>query len=179
MTTWGGVIDLVADPGMASYERPARFGPPTDPYAAIYGLPGWSKIYEGAVGLDLYGFGNGIPEMVQAITGLLKKRYSTIQLRRLMLSDVACFLQEELTSDLSQNLSNHGESTTNALSTRSNVKRGRKPEYDFEKDKQVSKAWKTGSYRNYKDFAPSVNLTSKQVKQTLDRQRKRDAKARE
>lgn len=54
-------------------------------------------------------------------------------------------------------------------------RRGRKPEYDPQRDRRIAEAWNTGHYRRYADLARELDgaLTATDVKRAVDRHRKR------
>jgi hypothetical protein len=52
-------------------------------------------------------------------------------------------------------------------------KRGRKPDTDPKMDSRVADAWQTGQYRTYAECGREFRMNKKQVKQAIDRHRKR------
>src|SRR5207253_1008956 len=56
------------------------------------------------------------------------------------------------------------------------LRRGRKVETDANADKRILDAWRSGHHRDYAALATALGLTKAQVKQALDRHRKRQEK---
>jgi hypothetical protein len=52
-------------------------------------------------------------------------------------------------------------------------RRGRKPDTDPKADKRVADAWGTGNFKTHEECGRALELTKKQVKDALDRHRKR------
>lgn len=52
-------------------------------------------------------------------------------------------------------------------------KRGRPPKADLVKDRRIVEAWKSGQYRSKDQLAQELNLTVKDVRRAIDRDRKR------
>jgi hypothetical protein len=57
--------------------------------------------------------------------------------------------------------------------------RGRKPEYDPKKDRRIWDAWQSGAHKDYKALADALGLKRAEVAKAIDREEKRQAKARE
>ena len=51
--------------------------------------------------------------------------------------------------------------------------RGRKPDTDPKRDKQIAEAWKSRGYANYKQLASALKMAKADVTRALDRHRKR------
>lgn len=52
-------------------------------------------------------------------------------------------------------------------------KGGRPRHTDYDEDRRVADAWKTGNYKSHADLATAMRMTRRKVKLALDRQRKR------
>ncbi len=71
---------------------------------------------------------------------------------------------DELRKETKRNRSDKG---------RASKRGGRKPVYDPEEDARIAQAWHTGEHKTHTDLAKAKGVATHQVKQALDRHRKR------
>ena len=69
-------------------------------------------------------------------------------------------LQAEATADVGQ-------------ANKTKTQRGPRPRTDKAKDRRIADAWNTGNYRTYAELGRELGVSSAEVKQAIDRARKR------